>query len=178
MTFDLQPTLTGERVEVRPLVPADWSDLHAVASDPLIWAQHPASDRHKEDVFREFFREALESGGALVVIDRQTRRIIGSSRYWDYKADRSEIEIGWTFLARAYWGGIYNGELKRLMLDHAFQFVDHVVFLVGKDNWRSRKAVEKIGGVLDGEVEKSDGARTIVNVKYVIKRASYPEAGA
>ncbi len=176
MTFDLQPTLTSELIGVRPLVPADWDELYAVASDPLIWEQHPAHDRYKEDVFREFFREALESVGALVVIDRHIGEIIGSSRYWDYNADISKIEIGWTFLARTHWGSTYNRELKTLMLDHAFRFVKRVVFLVGKDNARSRRAVEKIGGVLDGEVEKSDRTRTIVNVKYVIERVSYLKA--
>lgn len=172
MTFDFQPTLTGERVAVRPLVPADWDDLFAVASDPLIWEQHPANDRYKETVFRQFFRESLDSGGALVVIDKKSQQIIGSSRYWAYYPERSEIEIGWTFLARAYWGGTYNRDLKKLMLDHAFRFVDRVVFLVGKSNWRSRKAVEKIGGVFDSEVEKSDREQTIVNVRYVIERST------
>src|SRR5882762_8855409 len=66
-TFELQPHLIGELLEVRPLRPEDWESLFAVASDPLIWTQHPASDRYQEKVFREFFREALKSGGALVV---------------------------------------------------------------------------------------------------------------
>jgi RimJ/RimL family protein N-acetyltransferase len=144
--FDRQPHLVGELLELRPLRPNDWDALFAVASDPLIWSLHPARDRYTEPVFREFFREALQSGGALVAIDRATGQIIGSSRYvW---RDGDELEIGWSFLARAYWGGTYNREMKRLMLDYAFQFVDRVVFLVGVDNIRSRKALLKIGGVL------------------------------
>jgi len=125
-----------------------------VASDPLIWEQHPAQDRYEEEVFKEFFREALESGGALVVIDRKTQKIIGSSRYFGFEATKREIEIGWTFLARSHWGGKYNGELKRLMLDHAFRLVESVVFLIGPTNVRSQKAVEKIGGVLAERQEK------------------------
>jgi N-acetyltransferase len=143
--FDLQPHLMGERLELRPLRPEDWEDLFAVAADPLIWEVHPAHDRHKEEVFREFFREALESG-ALVALDRKTGKIIGSSRYFWY--GQNELEIGWTFLARSYWGGIYNREMKRLMLDYAFRFVDRVIFLVGIDNVRSYKAMQKIGGTL------------------------------
>src|ERR1044071_1686272 len=108
MPFELQPTLKGALLELRPLRPDDFDDLYAVASDPEIWAQHPASDRYKEDVFREFFREALESGGAFVVLDGASGRVIGSSRYFGYDDARREIEIGWTFLARAYWGGVYN----------------------------------------------------------------------
>lgn len=157
--FDLQPHLVGELVELRPLRPEDWDALYAVASDPLIWQQHPASDRYKEDVFREFFREALESGGAFVTIDRKTQQIIGSSRYFGLDRENREIEIGWTFLARSHWGGRYNGEMKRLMLDHAFKFVDSVFFLVGPNNLRSRKALEKIGATFSGkhEVASVDG---------------------
>jgi N-acetyltransferase len=150
MHVDLQPTLEGELLTLRPLRPDDFDALFAVSSDPLIWEQHPASDRYRQDVFREFFREALASGGALVAIDRADGRIIGSSRFYGYDAERSEIEIGWTFLARSHWGGRYNGEMKRLMLEHAFTFVDRVVFLVGPRNVRSQRAVERIGGVRTG----------------------------
>lgn len=156
MFFDLQPMLRGELLRLRPLRPEDWDDLYAVASDPLIWEQHPMRDRYKEDVFRGFFREALESGGALIVIDSNDGRVIGSSRFHGYDKDRSEIEIGWTFLARSHWGGVYNQELKQLMLGHAFRFVESVIFLVGPDNVRSQKAVERIGGVRVGS--RSDGS--------------------
>jgi len=146
--IDLQPHLVGELIELRPMRPEDWEDLYAVAADPLIWEVHPARDRYKHERFREYFQEALLSRGALVAVDRKTAKIIGASRYYWYGADQSELEIGWTFLARSHWGGIYNGEMKRLMLDHAFQFVDRVIFLVGTDNVRSQKAMKKIGGVL------------------------------
>jgi N-acetyltransferase len=150
MPFDLQPVLRGELLWLRPLRPGDWDALYAVASDPLIWEQHPCSDRYKEDVFRQFFREALESGGAFVVIDARDGRVIGSSRFHGYDGAKSEIEIGWTFLARTHWGGVYNGELKQLMLRHAFGFVKRVVFLVGPGNRRSQRALEKIGAVRAG----------------------------
>ena len=162
MPFDLQPTLTGRFVELRPLRPEDFDDLYAVASDPLIWQQHPASDRYKENVFKEFFREALASGGAFVAIDRADGRVIGSSRYYGYDEDASEIEIGWTFLSRARWGGDYNRDMKRIMLRHAFQFVTNVVFLVGPDNRRSRRALEKIGAVLIGSRTNSAGRDSVV----------------
>jgi N-acetyltransferase len=169
-TFELQPHLVGELLEVRPLRQEDWESLFAVASDPLIWEQHPAQDRYREEVFREFFREALESGGALIVIDRKTQKIIGSSRYFGFDPEKSEIEIGWTFLARSYWGGKYNGELKRLMLEHAFKFVENVVFLIGPTNFRSQKAVEKIGGVLIERRNKIIRGKAVENVVYQIKK--------
>src|ERR1700757_3475064 len=152
MAFDLQPHLKGELIEVRPLAPDDWGELFAVASDSLIWEQHPERDRYKEGVFRVFFKEALESGGAFVIIDRKTQQIIGSTRFYGYDPGKSEIEIGWTFLARKYWGGRYNQEMKELLLDHAFKFVENVVFLVGEDNVRSQKAIEKIGALRVGLV--------------------------
>jgi len=172
MTPDLQPTLTGKLLELRPLVAADVDALYAVASDPGIWAQHPVADRYKKDVFGEFFREALESGGAFAVIDRQSGRIIGSSRYYGYHAARREIEIGWTFLARAYWGGIYNRELKELMLRHAFGFVDRVIFLVGPQNFRSQRAMEKIGGVRGMTRREPGGPESVV---FEITRATFSD---
>ena len=171
MSFDLQPHLKGELIELRPLTPEHWDDLFAVASDPLIWQQHPESDRYKEEVFKVFFTEALESGGAFVVIDVKTQQIIGSTRFYGYDPERSEIEIGWTFLARKYWGGRYNAEMKRLLLNHAFQFVESVVFFVGEKNFRSQKAMEKIGAIKIGIVERQYGNHPAhLNVKYVIKK--------
>ncbi|MGZ8846730.1 MAG: GNAT family N-acetyltransferase [Pyrinomonadaceae bacterium] len=166
----MQPRLVGELIEVRPLGPADWNCLFAVASDPLIWEQHPARDRYQEEVFREFFREALETGSAFVVIDRKQDRIIGSSRYFGFDSQESVVEIGWTFLARAYWGGNYNGELKRLMLDHAFKFVDRVVFVIGVTNFRSQKALEKIGGVRVGRRDKTVARGIVESFVYEIRR--------
>ena len=156
MTFDLQPTLKGEYVELRPLCRDDYQSLYEVASDPLIWEQHPAGDRYKEETFKDFFREALESGGALIVLDANDGKVIGSSRYHGYDTEKNEVEIGWTFLARSHWGGIHNGEMKKLMLRHAFQVVRRVIFLIGTDNLRSQRAVEKIGAVRSGR--KVDGA--------------------
>jgi RimJ/RimL family protein N-acetyltransferase len=162
MAIDLQPTLTGTLLELRPLRAEDFPDLYAVAADPLIWEQHPNKDRYKEKVFKGFFREALESGGALIARDSKDGRVIGSSRYHGYDEAKSEIEIGWTFLARSHWGGVYNGEMKQLMLRHAFRFVNRVVFLIGPQNVRSQKAVEKIGGVRIGSRLDGSGRESFV----------------
>jgi len=142
-----QPVLKGQLLELRPLRPEDFDELYAVASDPLIWEQHPHNTRYQEEVFRKFFQDALASGGALIAVDSKTGRVIGSSRYDGYGKEKSQVEIGWTFLARSHWGGVYNGEMKQLMLEHAFKFVDDVVFVIGIQNLRSQKAVEKLGAV-------------------------------
>jgi RimJ/RimL family protein N-acetyltransferase len=170
MPFDLQPHLKGDLVELRPLRADDFDGLYAVAADPLIWEQHPSSDRYQEEVFKAFFREALESSGALMAVDRKDARVIGSSRFHGYDEAKSEIEIGWTFLARSHWGGVYNGEMKRLMLTHAFQFVKSVVFLIGPNNIRSQRAVEKIGGV---RIESRIDGKGKVAVVYRIEASAF-----
>ena len=178
MSFDRQPLLRGDLLELRPLRADDFEALYRVAADPLIWERHPERNRYQEATFRAFFEEALRSGGALVALDRANGQIIGSSRYHGYDAQRSAIEIGWSFLARAYWGGRYNGEMKRLMLEHAFRWVARVIFIIGPDNRRSQRAVEKIGGVRVGRTTDQHGRERLV---YEITPAMYarvPGAGA
>ena len=176
MKFDLQPRLEGEKLLVRPIRDEDWSGMFSAAADPELWAQHPSHDRYKADVFRGFFDDALASGSAFSVVDRDTQNIIGSSRYNGIDEDQSEIEIGWTFLTRAYWGGDTNAELKALMLEHAFRFVDTVVFLIGESNMRSRRAVEKIGGCLrDGTVTRPHSGGGQKHVVYQIGKAAWYE---
>ncbi|MEO5819417.1 MAG: GNAT family N-acetyltransferase [Vicinamibacteraceae bacterium] len=162
MAFDTQPTLQGDRLELRPLTADDWQALYAVASDSLIWEQHPDRNRHELDVFRAFFDEALASGGTLVVVDRANGLVIGSSRFHGYDEAASRVEIGWTFLSRLYWGGIYNGELKRLMLAHAFGSVEAVIFVVGPRNLRSQKALAKLGAVKTGDTAPGSGGASDV----------------
>ena len=161
--FDLQPRLVGERIELRPLTPGDFEALYAAASDPLIWELHPERTRHERAVFQHYFDGAIASGGGLAILDRSTGRIIGSSRYANLGP--GEVEIGWTFLERAYWGGAINRELKRLMIAHALRFVPRVVFVVGEHNHRSRRALEKIGarlvGPLDAAERTADGPRVL-----------------
>jgi RimJ/RimL family protein N-acetyltransferase len=146
-----QPTLEGELISVRPLLAEDFDQLYAVAADPLLWEQHPERERWREDRFRGYFDDHVESGGALAVVDRASGVLIGVSRYDNYDPTLSEVEIGWTFLARPYWGGAYNADLKRVMLGHAFESVETVVFLVAAQNLRSRRAVEKLGAIECGE---------------------------
>src|SRR5207244_1753593 len=111
MDFNLQPTLTGQLLELRPLRPDDFDALFAAASDPLIWEQHPESDS-------------------------------------------------------------YNRELKSLMLDHAFQFVDRVLFVVGENNVRSQKALEKIGArfLKKSDALEPDGSARLV---FAIEKRDY-----
>ncbi len=170
MSFDLQPTLKGDLLELRPLRAKDFDDLFAAASDPLIWEQHPNKERYKEEVFKALFHESLESGGALVAVDCNDKQVIGWSRFHGYDREKSEVEIGWTFLVRSHWGGIYNREMKHLMLRHAFQFVNRVIFVIGSQNLRSQRAVEKIGGV---HVESKPDGRGGESFVYEITAAAF-----
>jgi RimJ/RimL family protein N-acetyltransferase len=144
-----QPTLKGQLIHLRPMRPDDFEALYAAASDPLIWEQHPESTRWQRDVFRRYFDGGLESHGALLVLDAKNGAVIGSSRYAEHDLKASTVEVGWTFLTRAYWGGPTNAELKRLMLGYAFEHVSAVLFRVGERNLRSQKAVLKLGAVED-----------------------------
>jgi RimJ/RimL family protein N-acetyltransferase len=173
--MDRQPVLEGERLLLRPLVPDDWDALYAVASDPAVWALHPAHDRWQEPVFRAFFADALANQGALVVIEKASGEVVGSSRFQGYDpTDDGSVEIGWTFLAHRLWGTGCNAEMKRLMLGHALQSVERVLFRVGEDNVVSRGAMANIGGKLLDEVEVREmaGVRT-VHVIYEIDRANF-----
>jgi len=168
--FDVQPTLVGARVTVRPIATSDWTSMFAAAADPKIWEQHPASDRYTEQVFRQYFDDAIECSSAFAFVDRQSGKVIGSSRYHGHDPVAREIEIGWTFLSRDYWGGSYNSEIKNLMLRHAFLFVDTVVFWVGETNYRSRRAMEKIGGVLRDGIHYKDISGDSPHVVYEVRK--------
>ena len=168
--IDLQPVLTGELVQLRPIRADDWAEMYAAASDPLIWAGHPVKDRWQEPIFRQFFDDAVASGSAFAILDRATGRIVGSSRYHGHDPAAREIEIGWTFFTRDCWGRGHNAEAKRLMLDHAFRYVERVIFVVGETNHRSRRAMEKLGGTLRAEFDRVMHGRTIRHVVYEIRK--------
>jgi len=151
--FELQPVLENDIIRIVPLKENDFESLYEVASDPMIWEQHPNKDRFKREVFETFFRGAIESNGAFLVYDNKTGKPIGSTRYYGYDKGDSSVSIGYTFLARDHWGTIFNRSLKTLMLDHAFKFVSKVYFHIGAVNIRSQKAIEKLGAEKIDEVE-------------------------
>lgn len=168
--IDLQPILQNDLVQLRPLKKEDHSSLYAVAKDPLIWKQHPCPDRWQQSEFDVFFRESLDSQGALVVIDVSSGEIIGSSRFKPVDGHSNAVEIGWSFLAREFWGGKYNRAVKQLMIDHALTSVVHVIFYIGKENIRSQKAVEKIGAVQIADMQNPLRKQSDVDLTYVISR--------
>ena len=170
-----QPTyLENDLIKLVPLASDDFERIYLVASDPLIWEQHPNKFRYKRDVFQTFFNEAIASGSAFLIFDAETNEVIGSSRYYDYDAAKSEIAIGYTFLARSRWGGTYNRALKQLMIDHAFESVGSVLLHIGEGNIRSQKAAMKIGGKKVGQIEmEMPGEAYKLNYIFEIKKEDW-----
>jgi N-acetyltransferase len=172
MNINLQPPLENDLLLLRPLQKDDFEALFKVASDPLIWELHPAKERSTKVGFEAFFKEALAANSAFVAIDKKTDAIIGTSRYKLVPETQNAIEIGWTFLARAYWGGTYNQSMKKLMMDYAFQHVDNILFFINEKNERSRKAVKKIGGIRIVALEgKMIDPRSAAGVIYKISKS-------
>ena len=173
-SIDLQPTLVGSRINLRPIHAGDLEALYAAASDPRIWEMHPDAQRYKREVFQpRFFAGALASGGALVVEEKDSGRVIGSSRYYEWDAKTAEISIGYTFIERQYWGVGTNTEMKALMLNHISQWVTVVWFHVGKDNIRSRRAVEKLGATLSHEEDRELDGKPFTQLYYKLELAPH-----
>ncbi|UMZ15284.1 GNAT family N-acetyltransferase [Pseudomonas sp. MPFS] len=168
-------SIVGQSLELRPLEAADFESLYNVASDPLLWAQHPSPMRYQKPVFREWFNDALASQCTLVVLDRSNNQVIGSSRYYEFDEEKREVAIGYTFLAREKWGGETNKELKHLMLTYAFQLVDTVWFHVDSQNFRSQRAMEKIGARLSHRATKQLADRTQAYFLYKIEKPGRSE---
>lgn len=166
--MNLQPTLANEIITIKPIQKEDFEALFAIASDELLWEQHPNKDRYKKEVFRLFFENAIQSKGAFIVINNKTNEIIGSSRYYEFNEVEKSIVIGYTFISRAFWGKNYNSSLKELMINYAFQFVNKVYFHVGETNYRSQKAVEKLGAIKIGEIKSENLSK--INWVYQLKK--------
>lgn len=167
----LQPALSNDIIRLEPLKATDFEMLYQIASDPLIWEQHPNPDRYKREVFEVYFKGALESGGAFVIFNSNTNKPIGSTRFYDYNLEESKVYIGYTFFARDHWGGKFNHATKHLMLDYAFQFVHKVYFHIGANNVRSQIAIGRLGAKKVREIEvKYYGEVTKLNYEYVIER--------
>jgi N-acetyltransferase len=171
---DLQPVLNGDTLKLRPLMEGDFEALYLVASDPRIWELHPDSQRYKRRIFKErFFESALASHGALAVEEADSGRIIGSSRYYEWIPENSEISIGYTFIERNHWGTGTNTELKTLMLNHIFQWATAVWFHVGEVNMRSRRAVEKLGATLSHEKERELDGKPFTQLYYKLEASRF-----
>lgn len=165
--------LEGDCVRMTLLAEKDFERLFEAGSDPLIWEQHPAKNRYTEVNFRKYFLDALETGSSFLVEDRISGKVIGSTRYYDYDAAQDSVCIGYTFLTREFWGGLYNREMKTLMLDFAFQHISLVLFHISADNHRSYKAAEKMGARRIREIEVESRGNLLPYFEYGIRKEDW-----
>lgn len=172
--MNLRPeNLQNTIVKLVPLQETDFDDLFKVASDPLIWEQHPTSDRYKPEVFKLYFDGAIKGQSAFKIVDLSTNEIIGSTRFYDFKSDERSIAIGYTFLAKKFGGGIYNKATKKLLMDYAFQFVDSIYFHIGSTNVRSQKAITNVGATKKGEVDFDYYGSKLLHFEYVVSKREW-----
>ena len=172
MTLDIQPFhLKNNIVQLVPLQESDFDRLYEVASDPLVWEQHPTPNRYQKEVFRTYFEGAMLSKGALLVLDSQTNQVIGCTRFYDFNADTNSIKIGYTFIGRKFWGQDFNKNMKTLMINYAFQNLEKVLFDIGANNIRSQIAISKIGAIKISEREVTYyGEAPKLNFTYQISK--------
>ncbi|WP_312992452.1 GNAT family N-acetyltransferase [Chryseobacterium flavum] len=174
MNFSVQPVLENEEFQLVPLQQGDFESLYEVASDPEVWKQHPNKDRYKREVFETFFEGAMHSGGAFKIIEKASGDVLGSSRYYNFDEHDNHIFIGYTFYGTKSWGKGINPQVKKLMLDYIFQYVDKVHFHVGKENFRSQTAMERLGAKKIAEEEVAYYAEpTRTNFVYEIKKEDW-----
>lgn len=170
----LQSILENELVKLIPLQETDFERLYAVASDPLIWEQHPNKDRYQRTVFESFFKGAMESRGAYLILSKDSGEVVGSTRYYDYDPEKGNVFIGYTFAGRKFWGKGYNPSFKKLMIDHAFQFADRVMFHIGAQNIRSQMAIERLHAQKVGVEEVAYyGEAPKLNFVYQISKSDW-----
>ncbi|APC96239.1 GNAT family N-acetyltransferase [Francisella frigiditurris] len=145
--MDFKVTLKNETIQLIQMEEKHFEDLYKVASDPKIWEQH-FDERWKLDVFQKYFDIGLANKeGCFVIIDLKKNQIIGSTRFYRYDPKDQSVKIGYTFISTEYWGSKINRIIKKLMLDYAFEYLERVYFDVWEYNYRSQKAVEKLGAI-------------------------------
>ncbi|MBZ4043798.1 GNAT family N-acetyltransferase [Flavobacterium hibisci] len=169
--FNLQPDfLENETIKLIPLQEDHFEVLYELASDPLVWEQHPIKDRYKKEVFKSFFEAAVNSKGAFLILERKTNEVIGTTRFYDYNPEKSNVGIGYTFIGRKFWGGPYNAATKKLLIDYAFQTVSSILFHVGAENIRSQKAVLKLGAVKINEMFFPHNGIDLPHFEYELRK--------
>jgi RimJ/RimL family protein N-acetyltransferase len=163
--------LQAEKFLLVQTKPSDFEPLFKVASDPLIWEQHPARDRWRPEVFSAFFDDGLSNDlGCFTIVDSQFHSVIGSTRFYAHDPSNASVRLGYTFLARRYWGTGANQLIKTALLDHCFQFVESVYFDIGASNWRSIKATEKLGAVFWQQAEEGKSEYVLSRAAFLVRR--------
>jgi RimJ/RimL family protein N-acetyltransferase len=145
--IEFKITLENNYVRLVQTSEDHFQELYQIGSNPVIWEQHPNQDRWKKNNFRKYFDGGINnSEGCFTIIDKKINKIIGTTRFYSFDENKQSVKIGYTFISNEYWGTKINYQIKKLMMDYIFQFLDKVYFEIGKTNFRSQKSVEKLGG--------------------------------
>ena len=153
-------TLDGRLVRLEPLSRDHLDGLAEVAFDPALWRWTPAGavDRPRLEAWLDAAIANREAGSELpfATIDLASGRPIGSSRYLSIVPEHRRLEIGWTWVARAFQRSGVNREAKLLMLEHAFERIgcQRVEFKTNALNEQSRAALLGIGATFEGIFRK------------------------
>ena len=170
---DFTQQLQAENFSLLQTKRADFESLFQVASDRLIWEQHPAQNRWRREVFAVFFEDGLSNDlGCYTIVDSESQSVIGSTRFYAHDPSDASIRLGYTFLARKYWGTGANQLIKTALLDYCFQFVELVYFDIGTSNFRSIKATEKLGAVFLQQPEEGKSVYRLSRAAFLVKRPS------
>lgn len=185
MKFHTNLTLENQKVILLPLQAAHVKELAGLLSDPRVW-ELTWRRNNTEQAIELALESALvsrEAGTELpfAIIDRTSGRVAGTTRLGDLDANNRNVEIGWTWMAPAFWGQGINQACKLLLLQYSFEElgVIRVQFSASGSNLRSQRALEKIGAVREGvlrrhRVDVTDGGTVHDNVFYSILEEEWP----
>lgn len=152
------PTLTGQRIKLRPLELSDAPLLVEAASDGELW-NLPFTVVPSAQTVNDYIQHALNGRQAgtilpFVTMDIESGHVIGCTRFWKIDMKNRKLEIGSTWLAARWQRTWANTEAKFLMLQYAFETLDcvRVQFTTDVINEKSRRAILRLGAKQEGIV--------------------------
>lgn len=152
--------LKGDEIKLLPLEKEHLEDLFLAASNKEIW-ELTSVDYSVEEIFYPNFNNAMNDRKKgtvypFIIVHKHSNKIIGTTRFLEIYPNDKKIEIGVTWIMKEYWGTTVNLECKLLLLNYCFENLktNRVQFRAKDNNVRSRKAIEKIGGIFEGILRK------------------------
>lgn len=178
--------LSGKLVVIEPLSAKHAVGLSAAADADQVFAWLPYPRPANLAQAKTWIEDALSDRRAdrrlpFAVLSAGDHAVIGSTSYWDFDAQNAHVEIGSTWLSRAFWGSGCNTEAKLLLLGHAFETLEleRVAFRTDIRNERSQRAIERLGAIKEGvhrhEMRRRDGSWRD-SVHYSVLHSEWPEA--
>lgn len=153
--------LENERARLSPLTLENYANLQSVASEHKL-VQYSPSDIESPAALRNYVETALDqqekkSSLPYIIYDKKVNAFAGCTRYMNIDFTNRVLEIGSTWIGKKFQGTGLNSEMKHLLINHAFYKLgfEKVTFRIDERNMQSRKAVEKLGAVLEGILRKN-----------------------